>query len=440
MKKLIFTLFLLPAIVYAKSSLVSNVPLPKTYVLDLDPYPCNEKCMQDYLNRGMIFSFLSHANTVLDNSAHEKVRAMNVSILNLGTDISNLNLSTDVSNQEVESAMPMQSNYQEIGIAAPLPFNNQEVRIAILLPYNKIGKYAASTTDAVLAYLMGKNHAFDLRSYKIESESTADITKALQQIKEDGFTYVIAPLTQDGMNTISAINPDVNIYFPTIHKSDSNSNSTFFYYGGIDYKAQSNLLLQRAVSPLVIFYDQSTIGSKLAAYEGEQFQYREGTNKRVIKYSIPGRTTNMAQYLKGNGSIQNASFFINTPIVKTGMIMSQITLYDVKDTNILSTQINYDPLLLSMTQYDDRKNMILANSITQQNDVLVETNALLSNDIVYDWINYTTTVGADYFFNLITHEDRAYNIALENNQMKYEIELLKPTRYRFTKLLSDTEE
>lgn len=217
-------------------------------------------------------------------------------------------------------------------------------------------------------------------------------------------------------------------------------NQVFLYFGGIDYRAQSDLLIKEAVSPLVIFYDQSAIGSKLALYEEEQFKFGEIPNKRVIKYSIPVKTTNLSQYLEQKSNIQNASFFINTPIVKTGMIMSQLTLYDVNAANILSTQINYDPLLLSMTQYEDRKKMIVANSITHANNLLIEANALLANDIVYDWINYTTTLGVDYFFSVITQKNREYDIVLENNQIKHEIELLKPTRYRFVKNQSNLEE
>ena len=115
------------------------------------------------------------------------------------------------------------------------------------------------------------------------------------------------------------------------------------------------------------------------------------------------------------------------------MIMSQLTLYDVNATNVLSTQVNYDPLLLSMTQYNDRKDMVVANSITQHNNVLTETNSLIGNDIVYDWINYTTTIGVDYFFNQLTNEDKEYNILLEDNQMQYNVELLQPSVSRFIK-------
>ena len=119
--------------------------------------------------------------------------------------------------------------------------------------------------------------------------------------------------------------------------------------------------------------------------------------------------------------------------------MSQLTLYDANATNVLSTQINYDPLLLSMTQYNDRKDMIVANSITENNNVLIETNSLLGNDIVYDWINYTTTVGVDYFFNQITNEDREYEMIVEDAQMLYDIELLQPSLSRFVKYVSSVE-
>lgn len=122
------------------------------------------------------------------------------------------------------------------------------------------------------------------------------------------------------------------------------------------------------------------------------------------------------------------------------MIMSQLTMYDVNATNVLSTQINYDPLILSLTQYVDRHKMIIANSITQNNSIFIETNSLLGNDIVYDWINYTTTVGMDFFFTQITNQDRQYKIDMQDNQMIYPIELLRPSKTRFIKYFSVIDE
>ena len=410
MKKIIFILYILQSLIWAKSFLISNISLPKTYILNLEPYECNEKCLQKYVDNEQIFSFLAHATSKLDNPSQDRVRVIHISILNLAT-------------------------YSK----------GEGLRIAMLLPYKRIGKYASSTMNAVFAYLITKNHPFELKSYNVKSEDIDDLEYALSNIKNDGFNYVIAPLTKSGVDNIIEIDPDINIYFPTINKKDVNTTSSYLVFGGIDYKAQSNLLLKEANSPLVIFYDRSKLGKKLALYQEDFFKMLQDSNieldkelttedfdnSKVIKFSIARRVTNLEHYLKDNKEIYEGSFFLNTPIVKSGMIMSQLTLYDLNATNLLSTQINYDPLILSMTQYNDRKNMIIANSITKNNDVVVETNALIGNDIVYDWINYTTTVGIDYFYSLIANESREYNIELQNNQMVYDIELVKPSLSKF---------
>jgi len=420
MKKMMFLFF--PFVMFAQSFLISNIPVPKTYIQNLDPYPCNEKCLQEYIDNDMVFSFLAHADKKLQNKEQDESRMIYISVFNLGSNIT-----------------------------------NGKIRIAMLLPYKTIGRYASSTTNSVFSYLITKNRAFELKIYKIKNEQEDDVNEALKEMKKDNFNYIIAPMTKKGADLLSKANTDMYIYFPTIHKDDTNSSSAYLFYGGIDYKEQSNMLLKEAVSPLVIFYDKSAIGKKLSLYEEESFKnktYLEDNlttyadndeitdskitdeNITVVKFLIPRRTTNLEKQLKENEKIYEGSFFLNTPIVKSGMIMSQLTLYDLNATNILSTQINYDPLLLSMTQYNDRKNMIVANSITEQNNVFIESNSLLGNDIVYDWINYTTTIGIDYFFHIITNDAREYNIPIKDNQMIYKTELLKPSLSRFIKYTS----
>ena len=437
MKKTLF--LLLPVLMFAQSFMLSNIPLPKTYIQNLDPYECNEACMQDFLDNGMIFSFLAHAHAKLESEDQTEARSMFVSIFNLGSF-----------------------------------HNGKKLRIALLLPYRKIGKYASSTTNATFAYLMTKGHPFRLQSYKIENEEVEALQSALNKIREDGFKYIIAPLTKKGADNIIAINPALHVYFPTINKHDVNTSSPYLLFGAIDYIAQSNLLLKEASSPLVIFSDKSATGKKLALYQKSEFlnptpdteiddlndssflenslnlfstkvvdeelqkEEEELQKKEVITYYVSRRTTNIEHYLKDNEEINDGSFFINTPIIKTGMVMSQLTLYDTNVTNVLSTQINYNPLLLSMTQYIDRKEMVVANSITQHNNVLIETNSLLGNDITYDWINYTTTVGIDYFYGLITDDERTYTTQMKNNQMIYDVELLKPSRSKFVKYVSES--
>ena len=181
MKKLIFLLF--PVAIFAKSFLISNIPIPKTYMQNLDPYPCDEKCLQEYIDNDMIFSFLAHVDRKLENKEQDEIRMMQISILDLGSNII-----------------------------------SGELRIALLLPYKTIGRYAASTTNSAFSYLITKNRAFELKSYKIENESTQEIQKTITQIEEDGFDYIIAPLTKKGADALAKIDPKMYVFFPTITK------------------------------------------------------------------------------------------------------------------------------------------------------------------------------------------------------------------------------
>jgi len=403
MKIIFLTMTFFSILLNAQSYLISNIPLPKTYIQNLDPYPCNEECLQGYIDNDMVLSFLAHAKKQLKNPELDEIRMISISILNLGAQI------------------------------------DKKLKIALLLPYKKIGRYAASTTNASFAYLLTRNNNFNLKTYNIKTEDTDDIKDAIGKIKDDGFKYIIAPFTKKGANTLISLRPSQNIYFPTINKKDVNLTLENVYFGAIDYKAQSDLLLKEAVSPLVLFYDKSSTGQRLAEYQEEKYMSDNNStdsNTSIVKFLIPKRTTNLESQLFENEEIIEGSFVVNTPIVKSSMIISQLTMYDTNATNVLSTQINYDPLILSLTQYADRQNMIIANSITQNNSIFIETNALLGNDIMYDWINYTTTVGMDFFFSMITQQDRQYKFDMVENQIQYPIELIQPSKTRFIKYFS----
>ena len=199
MRQLYIFIFLLPIFLHANSFLTSKVPLPKTKVQNLDPYTCEEECLKEYLEKGFIFSFLAHTDLDLKDETLKEQREKYLSLFNMEHLI-----------------------------------KKAQLRIALLLPYKKIARYAASTTNASFAYMMSKNRPFELKSYTIEDEDPKEISQALQKIQEDGFKYIIAPFTQEGEKVISKLDPKINIFFPTINKKDSHSNSKYFYYGGID--------------------------------------------------------------------------------------------------------------------------------------------------------------------------------------------------------------
>ncbi len=393
--KLFFTL-LLPFILYAQSSNFSTIPLPKTYVQNLDIYPCNESCMEEMLEYGQIFSFLAHSDVEFNDKKLNESKLIYITLFNLGS----------------------------------AKFSG-EFKIAMLLPYKKIGKYAYSTTNSVFSYMLTKNADFEISSFKVKSENREDLSVSLQQISEQGFNFVIAPMTLEGTKTLIDINPDLHVYFPTVNVNDINMTAPNFYFGGIDYEAQSSALFEYVTSPLIIFYNQSTVSKKLREYNLNLYDQLELPKKRLIEYEVKQHTSNLAHILKKNKRLIDGTVVLNTPLIKSSMIMSQLTLHDSSVSTIISTQINYDPLIFSTTQYRDRKSMYIANSISQNSAVLTETNRLLGNDITYDWINHSTSIGIDFFYYLMTGEPREYQIQIFNNQVQYPIEIIKPDLSKF---------
>ena len=409
-----YLLLLLPLLLFSESSQISSIPLPTTYVQSIDiNESCDNNCLQAYVESGEIFTFLALAQNKLACMELEDDRMIYGGLLNIGA-----------------------------------PDTKRELKIAMILPYKLIGRYAYSTSNAVFAYLLTRNHPFVLKNFQVKDESAEEMQRVLQEIKDEEFHYVIAPLTKRGADVVSSIEDELTIYFPTIHVSDINSSEENVYFGAIDYQAQINILTKRATSPLVVFYDKSTKGKKLysqtkesymdknlsfqpssrkAVYKEFDMDYKpsmELSKKRLIAYGIDRKTTNLKWHLENNKKIQFGSFFLNTPVIKTTMILSQFTTYDTNTTNILSTQINYDPLLFSMTQEQDRKDVFIANSININNNTLIQANSLLSNDIVYDWINYASTIGIDYFYHEITHTERAYQLPMVDNQVFYPVSVV----------------
>ncbi|UFS61387.1 hypothetical protein LOH54_06900 [Sulfurimonas sp. HSL-3221] len=418
MKTLLLTLLLLPVLLFARSGIVSGVPLPKTYVLNLDPYECDTDCLEDLVDHEQFFSLLAQMPEPIEDEELNEQRLIYVALFN------------------IDGAV--------IGTG---------VRFALLLPERVIGRYAASTTNSVLAYLLGKNRDFELKTFNIGTESPDDIRAGLSAVSQEHFHYVIAPFTKKGAETLVQLRPRCNVYLPTVNIADVNATELeeddgHFYFGGIDYRAQIGKLVENATPPLVIFYDQSALGEELknaaeSAYmerfsDDDPLSY-EAAGRAVYAYPIDKRTTNLKHILDQNERLQHGTFLLNTPLIKSAMIMSQLTLYDANATQVLATQIGYNSMLFDITQPQDREHMLVANSIGKQNGVLVESNKLLQNDIEYDWINYATTLGVDYFYSLAAGTPREYTIPIEDHQVAYPVTLYRAGISKFA-LLDEEEE
>lgn len=304
------------------------------------------------------------------------------------------------------------------------------LKIALLSSPSVIGKYSKQCYDVSLATLLSYRIPIELVAYTLTDESETSIQTALKQIKEDDIDAIIAPLTLQGVKNLLHSGTSYTVFLPTVHKRDVGIAAENFIFGGIDYRAQLEALISYAGSSIAIFYSDSALGSSLNEMTKEVALTRK-TNVSSGSYPIDLQGSKIVSYLGKPASFSNKSIVSHLPVVKTSMLLSHLTFAGIKEKNILSTQINYDPYLLTLTQYHDRKNMIITNSIIEQVPSIYESNAFMNQSLTYDWILYTTSVGIDTLVAHLTRGARQYSFRIVDSQVIYPIELVRPAMNSF---------
>jgi hypothetical protein len=279
---------------------------------------------------------------------------------------------------------------------------------------------------------MSKRIPFELKTYTLPNESSESLQKVYAQMRNDGVQGVLAPLTLLGAKNLT--DPSITTFIPTVHKRDAGGASANVTFGAIDYSAQLEALLPYMANGLSVFYDQSSVGNSLAKMTQDVAQNGTKKSKSVALYPVDTAGSSIAKYCGRPAAFSKKSVISHLPIVKTSMLAAHLTFVGAHEHNILSTQINYDPTLITLTQYKDRRNMIIANSIIEQVPSIYEINALMNNDLTFDWILYTSSVGVDYLVSTLTGAQREYSMRLIDAQVVYSTELLQVKEFGFEPL------
>ncbi len=316
----------------------------------------------------------------------------------------------------------------EPGIEPEALKTTDQVKIALLVPKKVIGAYANSVSNGILSYLLYKEGKFIFEVFDSGTQSTEALSLALGKIKHKGYKFVIAPLTAQGANIVASIEKELLIFIPTVNIEDITVNNPNVIYGGIDYGSQIDALLQYAESKIAIFGDSSMLAKKLS-----DFIHQKRLEDIVYSKEIKNIKTNFSYMFKNNKKLFDTSVFLNMPVVKSALVASQISRYKVPIKNILSTQVNYSPLLLSLTQYQDRENFYIANSIGKLPFALEDIGSLLGSNLKYNWIDYSSVVGTDYIFStyLLSDNKRVSFEELYDNQIYYRTTIVKATEDGF---------
>lgn len=321
---------------------------------------------------------------------------------------------------------------EQQGPAIDLSQSSEKPRIALLVPRKVIGRYADSVANAILSYLFFQHKHFTFELFDSGTESENALRLAMGKIHQKGYPIVIAPLTSTGANLLAKLEHEAIVYIPTVNIADTVVDNPNFLYGGIDYESQIDALLQLAEGKIVIFSDQSHLAKKLSSAISQR-----RLEDVVYTKGIKSAKANLGYLLKRNSKLKEANIFLNMPVVQSALMAAQLSRYKVPYKRLLSVQVNYSPLLFTLTQSNDRDRFYIANSIGEAPFKLEDINRLLGGDIRFNWINYATEIGMDKIYNRYLSQETNPIFAEEmiDGQVYYDTQVVRAAAGSFVPVM-----
>ena len=365
-----------------KNQSISSIPPAKITYINLEPEFCDNACLNELIKADLLASFMARFEpTKIDDNA----------LLEL---------------------------YISLGGEAILKVNKSG-KIAVIIPQKIIKSYANVVSNAVLSYVLKQDADIEIKFINSNDESPQSLTNAMQTARAQGFNYFIAALTSNGANIInSLVLSNELIYIPSVHSSFIINPKPNLIFGGIDYKEQISALLAYSNEKIVAFDDGSSLGQKLNEYVRMQSSdYHEA--------SIVGKDINLNDTLSKKSKFDDASIFLNIPIVKASLVATQMRGFEIKPYTLLSTQINFLPNIFNAISQRDRQNLFIANSLNPVNDLFLGLGDLFDVDFRYSQIGYSSAFGAEYIYtNFIDKSaDRIFTERVENSQVLYGVKI-----------------
>lgn len=395
MKKIFLIFFLSYFLLNAKEQKLVDVKPVENFYPKLSVQECNANCLFDLLESRLYLSFLSEFTDQND----QFLSNVYAKLLNSITDF--------------------EKNVQKI----------TSVKLAIIIPEKTIKSYSNTIINSSIAYLLRQRAEIKVKVFLTGTEDSDKIRAALDAAQAQGYQYAIAGFTLKDANELKNYSGNMKIFIPTIHKNNIQISNQNIIFGSIDYDAQIATLLSKSNANIAIFSDGSALSSNLNSRILAQ-----NNNARI--YTIEGEKLDFSRLLRSQGGVNNASIFFNTPLIKTALASSQLRIYNIHPYVLLSTQINYNPTFLSLTQQGDRENFIIANSINNHDDNLVYLNEIFNQSIDYNWIAYATSIGVDYFYTefLNKKSESLFDEKIKNSQVDYKVRLMQGKQASFEEL------
>ncbi|MDD2698705.1 MAG: hypothetical protein PHF17_07900 [Arcobacteraceae bacterium] len=295
--------------------------------------------------------------------------------------------------------------------------NLKSETIALVFASNTIGKYSIEATNVALTHLINSNQKFQLDVFDIEIETKQNITTILDSLREKEIKKVILLLTSNSMWALNSY-PEISkfdIYLPLVNIANVTNPKSNYIFGGMDYKKQFQFFVSKASSNIVEIYDESGISKSLH----EELVALNIPNLKSVQ--LVGKNPNYNPLFSRANKIKNSTVILNTSIVKSAIVLALLRGNSVVPKEVFATQLNYSSLIFNLTQWEDRDNLFVANSIELLPRDLEELLSFFGDDILFNWVNYSTILGLEYF---MTNNKKLFkNIEIKGNQVNYPVKL-----------------
>jgi hypothetical protein len=326
------------------------------------------------------------------------------------------------------NTQPIVENVPDSAIISEIQVDLEKVKIkvAFIYPSSLVEKYVKTSLSTISGYLSYQKADYDLTIIDSTNESYDNINLAFAKAKQNGVTKIIGLFTPSAISSLDKIvTNDVKVYLPLIEKKDALTSNENLIFGSISYEQQVKKLISYSSTNNAMFYQDTYIGNKLKrAYDASVYDTR-------VRKEISKTETNF-KYIVNDYKLNNSTLFLNTDLVKTSLILSQLRAYDISPNVILSTQVTYDPMLMLLTQNQDREKLVVANSIDSVNSELRDEINTFGGNIVYEWVDYSTLVGINYLY--YGNNSNLVQTKIIDNEAVYNPKLYKSTDVGFSEI------
>lgn len=374
---------------WGKSYIISPLPLPKQEIINLEVGSCDKRCLNNLYEEGLYFSFIGRFQDEQDPDLRAKLTLalQELSILDI----------------------PSASSK-----------NIAKVKLALLMPKKVIGRYFSESIDIILSYLMTRGGDFSFEVFNTDTEDTQAIQQAYERAINAQSDFVIGIFTTKGaMELANNIKISVPIYLPTIniHQLNTTKIPRHLYFGGVDYESQIELLVSLAKNEKIVAYNDNSptgqyLGSLLRA-KNVDIIYEQNIDSATAK-RFSSILKQQEPYLQSN------VVMFNTSGARTGLILSQMLISDIKPKKMFSTQVNYDSALLNSVHSTHNQELYVVNVIANINPRLLEYASLLGRDLKYNWVSYATAIGVELLLGAqLSEQERFFSEKFLDNQVNY---------------------